>query len=167
MNRLGIPAGDLNQFDKLDITIDGADEVDPKLNLIKGGGGALLREKIVAQATRRYVIIIDEGKISAALGTKHPLPLEIIPFGWERQLDFIKSLDGKPTLRTDKSGKPILSDQGNYLLDCEMGPIGDPVALARSLEARSGILEHGLFLDLATDVFAAGSEGLQHREVKR
>ena len=166
MLRLGIPLGDLNAFPSLDMTIDGADEVDPQYNLIKGGGGALLREKIVAQSSSRNVIIIDESKLSGALGTNHSLPLELIPFGWERQRDFIAELGGNPRLRVDINGKPVFSDQGNYLLDCETGPITDLKMLAGKLESRSGILEHGLFLGLATDVIVAGPSGLHRFQAK-
>ncbi|MCL5429055.1 MAG: ribose-5-phosphate isomerase RpiA [Chloroflexi bacterium] len=166
MRRLGIPLGDLNAHASIDLTIDGADEVDPQYNLIKGGGGALLREKIVAQSSQRNVIIVDEGKLSSTLGTKHTLPLEVIAFGWERQRDFVAKLGGKSTLRVDAGGNPVLTDQGNYLLDCEMGPIADPAALAQALEARSGILEHGLFLGLANDVIVAGASGLRHLKAK-
>ena len=167
MVRLGIPVGDLNTYPAIEMTIDGADEVDPDLNLIKGGGGALLREKLVAQVSRRNIIIVDDAKLSSALGTKHFLPLEILPFGWERQRDFMVELGGKPSLRKDGNGNPILSDQGNFLLDCQTGPIRDLSGLARKLEARAGILEHGLFLNLATDVFAAGPSGLQHLKANR
>lgn len=162
MDRLGIPIGDLNTFSNLDLTIDGADEVDPNLNLIKGGGGALLREKIVAQSSRRNVIIVDESKLSPALGTKHALPIEVTAFGWELQRDFIAGLGSEATLRVDSSGAPVLSDQGNYLVDCKFGPISDLQSLAQRLQARSGILEHGLFLNLATDVIVAGPSGLRN-----
>ena len=157
-----IPLTDLNDHPNIDLTIDGADEVDPQLNLIKGGGGALMREKIVAQVSSRKVIIIDEGKLSAALGTKRSLPVEVSPFGWARQRDFVSQLGAKVELRVAQKGQPILSDQDNYLLDADFGPIADPEGLARALEARSGILEHGLFLGLATDVIVAGPGGLRH-----
>jgi len=160
--RLGLALGDLNDVTSIDLTIDGADEVDPQLNLIKGGGGALLREKILAQASRREIIVVDEAKLSDTLGTKHPLPIEVAPFGWKAQVAFIKTLGGTAELRLHAMGKPALSDQGGYLLDCDFGPIADPAALARTLQARAGILEHGLFLDLATDLIVAGPSGLRH-----
>lgn len=160
--RLGFLLGDLNAVSSIDLTIDGADEVDPQLNLIKGGGGALLREKIVAQASRREIIVVDEAKLSDTLGTKHPLPIEVAPFGWKAQIDFIKTLGGTAELRLHAGGQPALSDQGAYLLDCDFGPIADPAALARALEGRAGILEHGLFIGLATDVIVAGPSGLRH-----
>lgn len=165
--RLGIALTDLNDHAAIDLTLDGADEVDEQLNLIKGGGGALLREKIVAQASRREVIMIDESKLSEKLGSHFPLPVEAAQFGWMRQQEFITGLGGKATLRMDPSGKPVLSDQGNYLLDCAFGPIADPQSLARKLESRSGILEHGLFLGLATDVIVAGVKGVQHLKAKK
>lgn len=167
MKRLGIPLGDLNSFSKIDLTIDGADEVDPNLNVIKGGGGAVLREKIVAQISQRYVIIVDDEKLSPTLGTKFFVPLEILSFGWERQSDYLKSIGGQPNLRKDKNGQPVLSDQGNYLLDCKFGPISDLGKLAKQLESRSGILEHGLFIGLATDVIAAGPSGIKHLTANR
>jgi ribose 5-phosphate isomerase A len=162
MQRLGIPMGDLNAYSSIDLTIDGADEVDPQFNLIKGGGGALLREKIVAQSSKRYVIIVDEGKLSPVLGTKHSLPVEVTPFGWKRQQEFLESIGVKPTLRLDSSGNPVLSDQGNYLIDCNTGPISNLDDLARQLQGRTGIMEHGLFLGLTTDVLSGGPKGVQH-----
>ena len=162
--RLGIPLADLNDHHRLDLTLDGADEVDPQLNLIKGGGGALLREKIAAQASRREIIMVDESKVSPALGTRCALPVEVSPIGWKRQQDFIAELGGKAKLRLDQKGDPMLSDQGNYLLDCNFGPIADAHDLANLLEARSGILEHGLFLNLTTDLIVAGTHGVEHRQ---
>ncbi|QYK50327.1 MAG: ribose-5-phosphate isomerase RpiA [Anaerolineales bacterium] len=159
--RLGIPLGDINQHAHIDLTLDGADEVDPQLNLIKGGGGALLREKIVAQASQREVIMVDEGKLSDALGTRFDLPVEVLPFAWQHALAFITGLGGEPRVR-EQAGMPVLSDQGNYLLDCAFGPIAEPQTLARQLESRAGIVEHGLFLGLATDVFVAGPAGVRH-----
>lgn len=163
--KLCIPLGDFNQHPSIDLTIDGADEVDPEFNLIKGRGGALLREKLVAQASQREVIIVDESKLSAVLGTNFPLPLEVAPFGWRGHLDFLSGLGGKAKLRTLEDGSPALSDQGNYLLDCDFGPIADAPSLARKLEARAGILEHGLFLGLATDVLVGGAGGVKHHRV--
>lgn len=163
----GIALSDLNEHKQLDLTLDGADEVDPQLNLIKGGGAALLREKIVAQASRREIIMIDKSKFSDKLGTKHSLPIEIVQFGWQRQLDFVTMLGGKATLRTDANGKPVLSDQGNFVLDCDFGPIQDLNKLARALEGRSGMVEHGLFLGLATDVIVAGPDGIRYLTAKK
>ena len=158
----GIPLTTLNQHPHLDLTIDGADEVDPALNLIKGGGGALLREKIVAQATAREIIIVDESKLSAQLGIKWHVPIEVITFGWSAQLEFLTSLGGIPQVRATLLGKPYVTDHGNYILDCAFGPIDDPYALAAKLEARAGIVEHGLFLGLTKDVIVAGADGIRH-----
>jgi ribose 5-phosphate isomerase A len=159
--RLGIPLTTLDEHPVVDLTIDGADEVDPDLNLIKGGGGALLREKIVAQASRREIIVADESKLSPALGTHWPVPVEVIPFGWRAQAAYLESL-GAPTLRLDADGTPFETDQGNLILDCNFGPIPDPSQLAGRLNERAGIVEHGLFIGLATDVIVAGAEGVRH-----
>jgi ribose 5-phosphate isomerase A len=158
----GIPllAEELPQ--ELDLTIDGADEVDPLLNLIKGGGGALLREKIVAQASRRVIIVVDESKLSPCLGTKHPLPVEVLPFGWQSQLRFLQSLEGQVVVRHNQDGTRYRSDQDNLILDCDFGQIKRPSELAAQLSTRAGIVEHGLFLNLATEVIVAGRMGVQH-----
>ena len=160
--RLGIPLGDINTVGSIDLTIDGADEVDPNMNLIKGGGGALLREKIVAQASQREVIIVDHEKLSKVLGSNFPLPVEVERFGWQRQRTYVQALGAEVTLR-EKDGEPVLSDQGNYLLDCDFGSIDNLYALASALEGRAGILEHGLFLNLATDLIVAGPDGVKHK----
>lgn len=159
---LGLPLATLEDFPEVDLTIDGADEIDPKLNVIKGGGGALLREKIVAQATRREVIVADFTKLSPALGTRFPLPVEVLPFGWKSQAKFLEALGARVVLRTEANGAPYLTDQGNYILDCWFGPISDPWALAEKLGARAGIVEHGLFLGLVHEAFVAGPQGLRH-----
>jgi ribose 5-phosphate isomerase A len=147
---------------ELDLTIDGADEVDPLLNLIKGGGGALLREKIVAQASQRVIIVVAEGKLSPCLGTKHPLPVEVLPFGWQSQLRFLQSLGGQVVVRHNQDGTPYRSDQGNLILDCDFGQINRPSDLAAQLSTRAGIVEHGLFLNLATEVIVGGRTGVRH-----
>ena len=159
---LGIPVTTLDEHPTLDLTIDGADEVDPNLNLIKGGGGALLREKIVAQASQREAIVVDEGKLSPALGTRSPLPVEVLPFGWATHIPYLESRGAAVVLRRAPAGEPFRTDQGNFILDCRFGPIRDPYALARGLEARAGIVAHGLFLGLATDLFVAGPDGVRH-----
>lgn len=159
---LGIPLTTLDDHPVIDLTIDGADEVDPNLNLIKGGGGALLREKIVAQASRREVIVVDHRKLVPALGTGFAVPVEVVPFGWKLQVDYLQSLGARPVLRHNPDGATFVTNQGNYILDCHFGPIADPVALAAGIRARAGIVEHGLFLGLATDVYAAGPRGIRH-----
>jgi ribose 5-phosphate isomerase A len=160
--RLGIPLTTLDEHPWLDLTIDGADEVDSQLNLIKGGGGALLREKIVAQASRREIIVVDESKLSPALGTQRAVPVEVVPFGLRTQILFLESLGARVELRRGPDGTPVRTDQGNLLLDCHLGPIADPAALAACLAGRAGIVEHGLFIGLATDVIVAGHDGLRH-----
>ena len=148
----------------IDVTIDGADEVDPQLNLIKGGGGALLREKLVAQASARELIVVDETKLSKRLGTLHVLPIEVLPFGWRSQARFLESLGAKYRIRQMPDGGEYRTDQGNLILDCDFGPIADPANLARQLEARAGIVEHGLFLGLASSVIVSSANGV--REIK-
>lgn len=159
---LGIPLATLDEAGWLDLTIDGADEFDADMNLIKGGGGALLREKIVAQASRREIIVVDESKLSPALGTHWPVPVEVVPFGWRTQAAYLESLGGQPTPRLGDDGTPFKTDQGNLILDCRFEPISDPAQLAARLDERAGIVEHGLFLGLATDVIVAGAEGVRH-----
>jgi ribose 5-phosphate isomerase A len=145
----------------IDVTIDGADEVDPQLNLIKGGGGALLREKLVAQASAREVIVVDEGKLSPRLGTKHVLPIEVLPFGWKSQARFLESLGAKYLVRRAPDGTNYHTDQGNLILDCDFGPIVDAEKLANALAHRAGIVEHGLFLRLTHNVVVAGANGVR------
>lgn len=162
--RLGIPLTTLDEHPVVDLTIDGADEVDAHLQLIKGGGGALLREKIVAQASRREIIVVDEAKLSPVLGALWPLPVEVIPFGQRSQADYLVSLGAEITLRRNDDGTPFQTDQGHSILDCDFGPIPDPARLAARLDERAGIVEHGLFLGLATDVVVAGERGIRHLE---
>lgn len=159
--RLGLTVSSLEEHPRMDLTIDGADEVDPQLNLIKGGGGALLREKVVAQASRREVIIVDESKLSPRLGTKWALPVEVVPFGRRPVAEYIASLGARVELRTGGQGRPFVTDQGNHILDCDFGPLEDPGAVAAALEGRAGVVEHGLFLGLASEVIVAGAQGLR------
>jgi len=158
--QLGLTLMDDALPEDLDLTIDGADEIDPDLNLIKGGGGALLREKIVAQASRRLVVVVDESKLSPRLGTSFFVPVEVLPFGWRTQERYLTSLGATVTLR--QAQQPFLTDQGNYILDCQFGPLADSKGLAIALQARAGMVEHGLFLGLATDVIVAGAQGVRH-----
>ena len=145
---VGIPLTTLDEHPEIDITIDGADEVDPNLNLIKGGGGALLREKVVASVTRKMVVVADSGKIVSALG-KFPLPVEVISFARTVVEKKVVALGGVPKLRTRPDGSPFLTDNGNEILDCSFGTIADPAALARELNGLPGVVEHGLFIGLA------------------
>ncbi len=160
--RLGIPLTTLEDQPSIQLTIDGADEVDPQMNLIKGGGGALLREKIVAQASQREMIIVDESKLVPALGTHMPVPVEVVPFGWKTQAAFLESLGARVAVRKTPAGDLFLTDQRNWILDCTFGPIEDPARLANLLSQRAGIVEHGLFLGMATDLIVAGSSGVRH-----
>ncbi len=156
---LGIPLGTLEDLGRLDLTVDGADEVDPQLDLIKGLGGALLREKMVAQATDHLIIIIDEGKVVDRLGTRSPLPVEVVPFSWESHVPVLESLGAHPILRTDEDGDPYLTDNGNFILDCRFRDgIRDPSRLEEMLARRAGIVESGLFLGLAGEILV-GTDG--------
>jgi ribose 5-phosphate isomerase A len=158
---LGIPLSNFETHPVIDVTIDGADEVDPELNLIKGGGGALLREKVLAQATRRNIIIVDESKLAPRLGTKWALPVEVVPFARPAEERFMTSIGAAVTLRS-KDDRPVMTDQGNLLLDAAFGPMENPAVIAAQLDSRAGIVEHGLFLGLARDVIVAGKEGIRH-----
>jgi ribose 5-phosphate isomerase A len=160
--KLGIPLTTLNRNPVVDLTIDGADEVDKRLNLIKGGGGALLREKIVAQASLREIIIVDESKMSPMLGTQCAVPVEVAPFGWQAHIPFLEKLGSKVKVRKEIDGTFFKTDQGNIILDANFGPIINPSQLAADLKGRAGIIEHGLFIGIATDVIVAGEEGLRH-----
>ena len=142
--------------------MDGADEVDPELNLIKGGGGALLREKVVAQASRTNIIIVDESKLSDCLGTHWALPIEVIPFAARTEANFLQSLGASVSMRRDKEGQLYKTDQHNYIQDANFGPMSDPAALANRLNERAGIIEHGLFLGLASEVIVAAEDGIRH-----
>jgi len=159
--QLDFPLSTLEEHPVIDLTVDGADEVDPQLNLIKGGGGALLREKIVAQASKREVIIVDEAKLSPVLGTKWHVPIEVIPFGWRTQVDYLTALGAKVVLRLDKAGQPFVTDQGNYILDTHFGQIATPATLATTLNNRVGIVEHGLFIKLAHEVIVGTPAGVR------
>jgi ribose 5-phosphate isomerase A len=163
--RWGIPLLEDSRATPTDITIDGADEIDPVLNLIKGRGGALLREKIVAQTSRRVVIVADQSKLSPILGTRSPLPVEVVPFGSRYQPEYLRGLlpQAKISFRMGPNASPVRTDQGNFILDCVTGPIEQPEELADRLQARAGVVAHGLFLGLATDVIIAGLSGIEHR----
>ncbi len=162
---LGIPLTTLEEHPNIDLTIDGADEVAPNFDVIKGGGGALLREKIVAQATKREIIVVDESKLSAALGTKWAVPVEVIPFGYGSQKVYLEGLGAKVSIRQKSDGSTFSTDQGNIILDCNFGAISDPAGLAEKFKQRTGIVEHGLFIRLVSDVIVAAASGT--RELKR
>lgn len=160
---LGIALGSLEDHPVIDLTIDGADEVDPALNLIKGGGGALLREKIVAQASRREVIVVDAAKCSDRLGTKFYLPVEVVDFGWRPEALYLQSLGGSVSVRLTRDGSVMRTDQNNFILDWSCGPIEDPEALSARLVARAGVVEVGLFCGLTSDLVIGAPSGVEHR----
>lgn len=155
----GIPLTTLDAHPHIDLAVDGADEVDPELNLIKGLGKALLREKIIAMQASRVVIIVDESKLVPCLGAG-PLPVEVLPFGFQVQVRWLQGLSGRAELWRRDDGSPVVTDNGHYLARSwfEHG-ITDPQALARALADRPGIVEHGLFLGMADEVIVAGREG--------
>jgi|GEM_PF-94613 ribose 5-phosphate isomerase A len=159
--RVGIPLATLAEVPALDVTVDGADEVSPDLDLVKGLGGALLREKIVAGASRRIVIVADHTKLVERLGTRSPLPVAVAPFGWQCHLEAIETLGATPVLRTDEAGQPVVTDDGLYLIDCRF-PEGilDPAAVDRTLRARPGVVETGLFIHMADTAIIADALGL-------
>jgi ribose 5-phosphate isomerase A len=156
----GIALTTLDDFQQIDVTIDGTDEFDPQLNLIKGGGGALLREKVIASASKQVVIIADASKQVAILG-KFPLPVEVIPFAEALIAKKIAALGAKVQRRQSADGKPFVTDEGHHILDCHFGQIPDPPTLARTLEAMPGIVEHGLFIGLASVVLIAKADQIQ------
>jgi len=160
--QLGIPLGDLETHPAIDLTIDGADEVDPDLNLIKGGGGALLLEKILAQASRRNIIIVDASKLASELGTKWAVPVEVVALARRTEQDFLESIGGSVTLRIKENGTPFLTNQRNLILDAHFGRIANPSELASRLNERAGIVEHGLFIGLASDVIVAAKDDIRH-----
>jgi len=145
---VGIPLSTLDEHSKIDITIDGADEVDPLLRLIKGGGGALLREKIIATASKKMVVVADSSKLVPVLG-KFPLPVEIIPFARTVLERKITALEASCKQRTRADGTAFVTDEGHHILDCNFGKIADPPALARALSDMPGVVEHGLFIGIA------------------
>jgi ribose 5-phosphate isomerase A len=161
---LGITLTTLDECQQIDVTVDGADEVDPQLRLIKGGGGALLREKIVASVTKQLVIVVDASKRVKTLG-KFPLPVEVIKFAEAPVAKKIKALGAEVQLRMEGNGKPYLTDENNYILDCRFGRIRGPVALARQLSDMPGVVEHGLFIGMASKVLVAN--GSKIIELKR
>ncbi|WP_133580304.1 ribose-5-phosphate isomerase RpiA [Aureibacillus halotolerans] len=156
-NRLGIPLVTFSDVKQLDITIDGADEIDPQFQLIKGGGGALLREKIVAKASRRMIVVADESKLVDVLGT-FKLPVEVVPYGWEKTAFDIQLMEGTPHLRKD-GDNTYMTDNGNYILDVDFYPIREPRKLSEALNQLPGVVENGLFIDLAETILVGTSDG--------
>ncbi len=145
---------------RIDLTIDGADEIDTALNLIKGGGGALLREKIVATLSNQVIIVADSTKYVPQLGTTWAIPIEVVSFGWHATAERISRLGGIIAKRMTALNTPFLTDQGNLILDCRFPPLNDPRRLAERLKGITGVVEHGLFLGMTTTVILAGRDGL-------
>lgn len=159
---LGIPITSLAEEPEIDITIDGADQVEKStLNLIKGHGGALLREKIVASSSKRLVIVVDDSKLVDRLALNDPVPVEVVPFGWEATARRLSKLGARSSLRRDSNGEPFRSDGGNYILNCTFEAGGSPAELADGLDHVVGLVEHGLFIGLTSAVHAAGPDGVR------
>jgi ribose 5-phosphate isomerase A len=157
---LRIPLTTLEETPHLDLCIDGADEVDPQLNLIKGLGGALLREKIVAYAAAKMVVMVDESKVVDQLGTKAPLPVEVLPFGWNTHTNWLRELDCQPEVRRSPAGALFVTDGGNYIYDCFFANgLEDPAKLEIMINSRPGIVENGLFVGIADEIVVSSSSG--------
>lgn len=154
---LAIPLTDFSAVLQVDVTIDGADEVDPAFNLIKGGGGALLREKFVASASETELIIVDESKLKQRLGA-FPLPVEVVPFGWQLTRRRLEELGCEASFRSSDNG-PFVTDNGNYIIDCSFGVIEEPSALEREIVGTCGVVECGIFAGLATRIIVGKSDG--------
>ncbi|MGJ9457730.1 ribose-5-phosphate isomerase RpiA [Oceanobacillus sp. CF4.6] len=157
-NEFGVPLTDFSKVKKLDITIDGADEVDENLHMIKGGGAALFREKIIAQAAKELIIIVDASKMVTNLG-KYPLPIEILPFAWERTANEISKLGCVPKLRK-KDTEIVITDNGNYILDCPFDVITDPTKLNEEIKRIVGVVETGLFIGMANRIIVGDGENI-------
>ena len=158
---LGIPLTTLDAAPELDVAIDGADEVDPQLNVIKGLGGALLWEKIVESAADRLIIVVDESKLVERLCDLAPVPIEVVQFAWSTHLPFLDDLGGKPRLRKQQNGEPYLTDSGHYIIDCAFEDgLSDPWLFETELRHRPGIVETGLFLDMVSAVVVAAAAGV-------
>ena len=159
---LGIPLASFADYSKIDLAIDGADEVElGTLNLIKGGGGNQLREKIVACASARFIVVVDEGKLVKQLGSKMKLPVEVAQFGWQTTAEHLDKLKLNPGLRMTPEQKPYITDGGNYILDCATGPIASAGFLENELDGVVGVIEHGLFLSMTTEVLIGTADGVK------
>lgn len=158
-----IPLTTFDDHPVIDLTIDGADEVAPNLDLIKGLGGALLREKIVAAASKEMIVVADYTKRVPQLGSKAPLPVEVVPFAHQPVSAYLASLGAEVVLRREKDGgkRPFITDEGNIILDCHFGPIADAAALAQAIRRQPGVVEHGLFLGIVTYAILATPDGIQ------
>jgi ribose 5-phosphate isomerase A len=155
-----IPLTTLDENPEIDVTIDGADEVDSNLNLIKGGGGALTREKIIAFNSKKVIIVIDDSKVVKALGIDFPLPVEIIKFGWTSTKKILEEFGCNVELREIMKNEPYITDNGNYILDCEFERIDNPVQLEKDINSIPGVVENGLFINLVNKVIVGGKQGI-------
>jgi len=165
-NKLRIPLVTFQEKQTIDLTIDGADEVDKYLNLIKGGGAAHLREKILVQASKKFICVVDESKLSNKLGEKWAVPIEVVKFAYPVIEKYIESINGLPELRAYDNGTPVITDEDNYVIDANFGVIQNPFEIAEKLENKAGIVEHGLFLRLTSKVIVAGGDGIKILEKK-
>ena len=159
--QLAIPLTTLDDQPHLDLAVDGADEVDAHLNLIKGAGGALLREKIIAANAARFLVVVDEGKMVTQLGERYSVPVAVVPFGHTPAMRALEGLGARVTLRRGTDGQPWLSDNGNYILDCHFGPIPDSMALQKALLAIPAVVDSGLFLNMTDTVIVGHAEGVR------
>jgi ribose 5-phosphate isomerase A len=162
--QLAIPLTSLDDHPHLDLAVDGADEVDDHLNLVKGAGGALLREKIIAASTARFLVVVDESKVVHQLGERYPVPVEVVPFGHIPATRALEGLGARVTLRRGADGQTWVSDNGNYILDCRFGPIADPVALQQQLLAIPAVIDSGLFIGMTDTVLIGHAEGVRRLE---
>jgi len=154
-----IPLVDLNDYTEIDLTIDGADEVDSHLNLIKGGGGALTREKIIAYHSKKEIIVIDETKVVKKLGIDSPVPVEVTKYGWNATKKTLEELGCTAELRTIMD-EVYITDNSNYILDCDFGKINEPEALEKEINSIPGVIENGLFIDLVDEVIVGSKQGI-------
>lgn len=162
----GVPITDFTEISSCDVTLDGADEIGPGLDLIKGLGGALLWEKIVACASDRMVVVADESKLVSRIGERAPVPVEVVPFGWSLQERYLEELGALPVLRRNAAGEPFVTDSGHYIIDARFeGGIKDPRKLDSALRERVGVVETGLFVRIATQAVVAGRNGVRVLEL--
>ena len=159
-----IPLATLATHPRIDLTIDGADEVDRTKNLIKGGGAALVREKIIANASEKIIIVVDESKVSQVLGTTFALPVEIVRFGWEATQRAVNQHCQASTLRTLRNGDPLITDNGNYILDCRFAGIPNPEAVETQLNTIPGVVENGIFVNRADTIIIGTATGIRYME---
>ena len=156
----GVVLTTLDDVQTLDLGIDGADEIDPELNLVKGRGGALLWEKLVARACERFVVVAASEKLVDRLGTRVPLPVETVPFGWKQTVRRIEALGCIATLRTGAdNNSPFRTDEGNYIVDCVTGPLFEPASFDLALKGVTGVVDHGLFIDIADQALTVDPNG--------